>query len=269
MKGTLDFLGEGGGYPVYFASSAGRDAHYEVDRPMRRVEIDFEDARSVEDEAPRVMGLHPRGFDLFEHQSGVTDFQQFEQHKSLYEAEIETLLKSITGCRRVAIFDHTMRSTDPEQREQLQVREQASMVHNDYSEKSGFVCLQENLGEEAETLRQVRFQIVNVWRPLVDPVTEYPLVFCDVRSLQPDQVLATERRSPTHTGEIQLVVYDESQRWYYFSDMNPSEVLVFKTFDSLLGGRGLCTAHSAAKLLEPPANASPRRSIETRAFLFF
>ena len=269
MRGTLDFLAEGGGYPVYFASSAGRDAHYEVDREMITSEIEFEDARSVQDDAPKVMGLHPRGFDLLAHQSEVPDFHQLDKYRALYESEIEALLKSITGCRRVEIFDHTVRATDPNTREKLGLREQASMVHNDYSEKSGFVCLEENLAEEARALRQARFQIINVWRPLVDPVTEYPLVFCDVRTLQRDHVLAAERRAPTHTGEIQLVVFDESQRWYYFSEMNPSEVLVFKTFDSIQGGSTLCTAHSAAKLSSPPANARPRESIETRAFVFF
>lgn len=269
MRGTLDFLAEGGGYPIYTASSAGREAHYEVDREMITREIEFEDARKWQDDSDRVMGLHPRGFDLFPHSSAVPDFYQLDRDRSLYDSEIEALLKSITGCRRVAIFDHTLRATDPDTREKLKLREQASMVHNDYSQKSGFVCLQENLGTEAEALKQVRFQIINVWRPLVDPVTDYPLVFCDVRSLQPEQVLAAERRSPTHRGEIQLVVFDEAQRWYYYSKMQPAEVLVFKTFDSIHGGSTLCSAHSAARLSNPPADSTARKSIETRAFVFY
>ena len=269
MRGTLDFLAEGGGYPVYTASSAGRDAHYEVDRAMKTSEIEFADARGSDDQVTRMMGLHPRGFDLFEHHSEVPDFHQLETHKTQYEAEVKDLLKKVTGCRRVEIFDHTVRATDPETREKLQLREQASMVHNDYSKKSGFVCLEENLGDEAATLKQVRFQIINVWRPLVDPVTEFPLVFCDARTLQREHVLDTLRQSPTHTGEIQLVVFDESQQWYYFSDMNPDEVLVFKTFDSVQGGETICSAHSAARLVNPPAGAKPRESIETRAFAFF
>ena len=269
MRGTLDFLAERGGYPKYIASSAGRDAHYEVDRPMITSEIEFADARDWQEDIQRVMGMHPRGFDLFAHKSEVPDFHQLDQYQSLYESEIEALLKSVTGCRRVAIFDHTVRATDPDTRDKLKLREQASMVHNDYSQKSGFVCLEENLGAEAETLKQVRFQIVNVWRPLVDPVTEYPLVFCDVRSLQQEDVLAAERRSPTHTGEIQLVVFNEDQQWYYFSAMNPAEVLLFRTFDSIHRGSTLSTAHSAAKLVDPPANAKPRESIETRAFVFY
>ena len=269
MRGTLDFLAEGGGYPIYTASSAGRDAHYEVDRPMITSEIEFEDAREWQEDVPRSMGMHPRGFDLFEHKSEVANFHQLDQYRSLYESEIEALLKSVTQCRRVFIFDHTVRATDPETRDKLNLREQASMVHNDYTRKSGFTCLEENLGDEAERLKQVRFQIINVWRPLVDPVTEFPLVFCDVRSLKPENMLDAERRSPTHTGEIQLTVFDEDQRWYYFSEMNPSEVLLFKTFDSIHGGSTLSTAHSAAKLVNPPDNARPRESIETRAFVFY
>ena len=167
------------------------------------------------------------------------------------------------------IFDHTVRASDPELRELKQVREPAYLVHNDYTASSGYVCLQENLGDDAELLAAGRFQIVNIWRPLVDPVEDYPLALCDARSVKQADLVDTERRAPNHTGEIQLAVHASRQQWYYFPEMRPDEVLLFKTFDSLNGGANPCSIHSAIRLPEAPANAKPRESVETRAFVFY
>jgi hypothetical protein len=61
--------------------------------------------------------------------------------------------------------------------------------------------LREHLGDEADALAQGRFQILNVWRPLVDPVEDYPLALCDARSLTPADLVDTERRAPNHRGD--------------------------------------------------------------------
>ena len=140
---------------------------------------------------------------------------------------------------------------------------------NDYSARSGFVCLREHLGDEADALARGRFQILNFWRPLVNPVEDSPLALCDARSLTPADLVDTERRAPNHIGEIQLALYDPAQRWYYYPDMRPNEVLLFKTFDSLDGGVHPCSIHSAVRLPDAPAAAKPRESIETRAFVFY
>ncbi len=90
----------------------------------------------------------------------------------------------------------------------------------------------ENLGDEAEALLKRRFQIINVWRPLVDPVQNWPLAMCDARSIETSDQVDTERRSPTHVGEILMATFNPQHRWFYFPKMHPKEVLVFKTFDS-------------------------------------
>lgn len=256
--------------PIYHASSAGRNAAHEIDQPMNIVSVEVNDARvrnEVETEAE--YGIHPSGFNLFRFSTQVDNFLEQSQIESIYEAEIDDFLKSITGCYRVHIFDHTVRASDPELREAKQIREPAFLVHNDYTARSGFVCLQESLGADADALAQGRFQIVNVWRPLVDPVEDYPLALCDARSLKKSDLVDTERRAPNHSGEIQLAVHSPDQRWYYYSEMRPDEVLLFKTFDSIAGGTNPCSIHSAIRLPDAPADAKPRESIETRAFVFF
>lgn len=266
----VEFLAKRVERPIYYASSAGRNAAHDIDEPMKQVQVDVSDARSREDSTERgEFGLHPSGFDLFEFPTRVDNFLDEGQIKSVYESELEAFLKSVTGCYRVAIFDHTVRASDPEIRETKQIREPAFLVHNDYTSSSGYVCLEENLGDEAEQLARGRFQILNVWRPLVDPVEDYPLALVDARSLRAEDLITTERRAPNHTGEIQLAVHDPEQRWFYYSAMRPHEVLLFKTFDSIDGGTRPCSIHSAIRLPDAPADARPRESIESRVFVFY
>jgi len=270
LQAKVEFLAERSERPVYYASSAGRNASHEIDQPMNIVSVDVEDARQrADNDLQGEFGLHASGFGLHKLPTRVENFLDQSELESVYAAEIEAFLKATTGCYRVHIFDYTVRASDPELRELKQVREPASLVHNDYTSNSGFVCLQESLGDEAESLAQGRFQILNVWRALVDPVEDFPLALCDTRSLTTADLVDTERRAPNHTGEIQLALHTDQQRWFYFSAMRPDEVLLFKTFDSIDGGVNPCSIHSAIQLPDAPADAKPRESVEARALVFY
>ena len=270
LQAQVEYLAHRVERPIYYASSAGRNAAHQIDQPMNLVAVDVDDARTgLDADATGEYGMHPCGFDLLEFPTRVRNFLDQQQVASIYEAEIERFLQAVTGCYRVHIFDHTVRASDPEMRERKQIREPASLVHNDYTPNSGFTCLRENLGDDAESLARARFQIVNVWRPLVDPVEDYPLALCDTRSVNPLDLIDSERRAPNHRGEIQLAVHAPEQRWYYYPEMRPPEVLLFKTFDSKDGGVNPCSIHSAIRLPQVRADAKPRESIETRAFVFY
>ena len=270
LQAKVEFLAKRSERPIYYASSAGRDAAHEIDQPMSILPVEVEDARlRVDNDLKNEFGLHPSGFSLHKFPTRVENFLDQSEVDSVYATEIEDFLKATTGCYRVHIFDYTVRASDPELRELKQVREPASLVHNDYTSNSGFVCLQESLGEEAEMLARGRFQILNVWRPLVDPVADFPLALCDTRSLTTADLVDAERRAPNHTGEIQLALHSDEQRWFYFSRMRPDVVLLFKTFDSIDAGVNPCSIHSAIRLPDAPADAKPRESIEARALVFY
>jgi hypothetical protein len=65
----------------------------------------------------------------------------------------------------------------------------------------------------------------------------------------------------------QLYVRREHHRWYYFSDMTPGEVLVFKSFDSDAARAGY-VPHCA--FLDPNRGAgAARMSIEARIWAAF
>ena len=270
LTAEVQYIAEGEERPVYYASSAGRNAKFTVNRGLTAYDVDVRDARDTGTDFGTVnMGQPDIGFKLIQHSSAVKNFLDSDEISGIYEAEIESILKSLTGASRVHIFDHTVRASDPEVREQKQIREPATLVHNDYTPKSGYVCLDENLGDDAENLAKGRFQIINLWRPLVNPVQNFPLVMCDTRTVGTVDVVPTERRAPNHIGEILLATYNPAHRWYYFSNMTSDEVLVFKTFDSENAGRTPGSIHTSIDVPGVSPDTPPRESIETRAFVFY
>jgi hypothetical protein len=51
--------------------------------------------------------------------------------------------------------------------------------------------------------------------------------------------------------------------------MQPEEAILLKCYDSAEDGRARFTAHTGFDDPTTPANAIPRESIETRAFVFY
>lgn len=266
---TVCYLSEGSGKPVYSPSGPGRDAKFVVDRALIEQPVEIENGRFQANRIAQRYELDSADTILLKHQTKVYNFFDDQQLNQIYETELLTLLLSTTAANRVHFFDHTIRSSDPETREQQQSREPSTLVHNDYTDNSGLKCLHENLPLEAEDLSRKQFQIVNIWRPLVDPVESFPLAFCYSSSLAEADLVDTDRRSPNHIGELRLVTYNPAHRWYFFPNMHPGEVLLFKTFDSLSTGQRGCGVHAAIDIGNHTGDRKPRESIETRAFLFF
>jgi hypothetical protein len=182
---------------------------------------------------------------------------------------MEALVKAESGAVRVVVFDHTLRTADDALREAAKVRDVVRRVHNDYTEWSGPQRVRDLLPQEAESLLQRRFAIVQVWRPIRHPVESFPLAIADAQSLSPADMVVTERRYPDRIGQTSAITYNPAHRWYWFPHMRPDEALVFKTFESAKDGRARFTAHTAfADPATPPA-ARPRESIEIRTLAFF
>ena len=61
--------------------------------------------------------LDMEGFAFSKQTTEVIDFFDDSELAIVYEPEIEDLIKKLTGGTEVVVFDHTRRSTVPEQRE--------------------------------------------------------------------------------------------------------------------------------------------------------
>ena len=263
MQAELNFVVNRGEPLVVYPSVGGGQAEWKSG--------DYED-RSVTIEDGRLAAepfdLDVHGFLLWEQRSQVSDFYDDEQLHVTYEREMESLVKDLTGAQEVVVFDHTRRSDDPQVREQRRIREPAATAHNDYTEASGPRRIRDLLSPtDAERWLRGRFAIINVWRPIVGPLARSPLVLCDARTVEPGDLVVTQRRAKERIGEIYQLAFNPAQRWVYFPAMERHEVLVFKCFDSAPAGRARFAPHTA--FAGPAGDAPPRQSIETRTIARF
>jgi len=213
--------------------------------------------------------LDGAGFRFVDHDTKMTDFFDEAEIKRVYYPEMEALVKAESGASRVVVFDHTLRTADNDEREARKIREPVQRAHNDYTEWSGPQRVRDLMGGEAEDLLKRRFAIVQVWRPIRNPVETFPLAICDARSMTAHDMIVSERRYPNRVGQTYAITYNAEHLWYWFPLMRRDEAIVFKVYDSLTDGRARWTAHTAFDDPTSPANARPRESIEIRTLAFF
>jgi len=213
--------------------------------------------------------LDENGFTFVEHRTAVKDFLDAEELKRVYYPEVSRLIKTVSGAKRVHVFDHTLRSGDEREREAKLLREPVLSAHNDYTEWSGPNRVRELMGDEADQLLAHRFAIIQVWRAINQPIESNPLAIADAKSVEPDDLLIAERRYPHRVGQTYRLKYNPRHRWFYFPRMRRDEALVFKVFDSQKDGRARFTPHTSFDDPATPPGAPPRQSIEARALAFF
>jgi hypothetical protein len=263
---TLRYLIATGERPIYIASRGGADAALSIGAEFEDRTVVIHDARQLNPPP----SLDREGFTLAQHRTAVTDFYNLEGNAGLYEAEITELVLAAIGAGGVFVFDHTLRSDSADIRGQRATREPATVIHNDYTDASARKRLRDLLPDsEARQRLQGRFAIINVWRSIQGPVWNSPLACCDATTLAPGDLIASERRAHDRIGELELVSWNPAHRWYYYPEMQATEALLIKTFDSADDGRATRTIHSAFDNPQAPADAPPRESIESRMLVFF
>jgi hypothetical protein len=208
--------------------------------------------------------LDRQGFVLRRHRTAVSDFFDPPRVRSVYYPEVEQLLKEATGATKAMAFEHDVRSVSATERDATGARQAVKVVHDDYTEKSAPERVRLYIPQEAEALLKERYAVINVWRAIRGPVLDTPLAVCDAQTIAEDDLIPTEE-GVKH--EVYLFNFSPNHRWYYFSAMTTSEVLLLKCFDSARDGRARVTAHTAFDL--PAMAAQARQSIEVRALVFF
>ena len=210
----------------------------------------------------------------FEHHAFDSSFQQFDDDEAVKKAfydQIIAFVKEHTGAARVVVFDHTIRKRLPaDLSAQTTVQRPAVMlVHSDYTIASGPQRVHDVLPTEADALLDRRVAFYNVWKPLTSPVEELPLAMCDATTHADDDMLRMNLKYSERTGEIYVMRHSPEHRWYYFSNMQPDQALLLKTFDSEADGRARFMGHTAFEDPTTRADAKKRESIEVRTMAFF
>ena len=238
---------------------------------IRRRSIGTEERHRMEirDGRGQDFSLDANGFEFVRHATRMEDFFDPGQLKAVYYPEVEALVRQVAGAKRVAVFDHTLRSGDEAEREARLIREPVLSAHNDYTDWSGPQRVREILPDEAEILLRGRFAIIQVWRAIAQPIRSNPLAIADARSVAAEDLLVAERRYPHRVGQTYRLKHNSRHRWFYFPEMRRDEAIVFKVYDSAQDGRARFTPHTSFVDPATPPGAPPRQSIEARTLAFF
>ena len=214
------------------------------------------------------LSVDVQGFALTHGRTAVTNFDDPEERKRVYDAEVAALVLANTGARKALVFDHTIRRIAGDDKSSNS-RAPVHVVHNDYTGKSGPQRVRDLLpGAEADEALKRRFAIINVWRSINGPVTDTPLGFIDARSVADEDWIATDLKYPDRTGEIYRISFNPAHRWFYVPNLQPDEILLLKTFDSA-ADRARFMPHSAFDDPATKPGAARRQSIESRVLVFF
>jgi len=242
--------------------------------PQERHSVSISDARPMASE----LRLDEHGFAVYSCPSQFTDFYDDDAVCSRYYPEVRTIMLGLLGAREIIVFDHNVRSAARAARGEIGVRVPVDQVHNDYTEQSGPKRKMDVLEEAGRTeLADRRVAFVNLWRPIVGPVWDNPLAVCDARTVAVDDLVATDilhfgednLEVPRHRGQIYSVRYNPAHRWFYVSQMLPSEALLLKCYDSRKDVRGRFMPHTGFRNPACPSDFVPRESIEARTLVVF
>lgn len=200
-----------------------------------------------------------------------------------YQRETAELLKSRINADEVLFFDVTLRQEGTGAPVNSSSQSAHQRVHVDQTPKAA----RTRATSHGPGRRFRRFQIINIWRPLIEPVRNFPLAMCDYQSVNATaDLVVTKLCFPAwlKDRESYSVRHNSRHRWYYWHSLTPDEALIFKCYDSasrdlavasgdtergdLLDVAGLCP-HTAFFDARGPTTGHLRISIEMRALVFY
>jgi hypothetical protein len=263
VEATINYAGVVADKPQFVAESAPGQRPPRVS--VKRARVRIYDARGLGDR----ISLDAQGVVIVPLASECADLFDADAVRATYYEEVERLVARATAAVRVVAFDHNIRSAAMAERAQNAAQHPVKFAHNDYTERSGPQRVRDLFPEDAEDLLTRRFAVVNVWKPVTVSAQDVPLAVCDARTIRPEQLVATDLVYSDRTGEIYSLAYSDDHRWLYFRDLQPSEAMLLKCYDSARDERARFTCHAAFDDPTAPADAPARDSIEVRTLAFF
>jgi hypothetical protein len=268
VQSTVNYLDEMDELPVFYATTREDNLKLSTHR------ITVHDARPVRER----LSLDREGFRLVDCPTQVQDFRDADEVQKVYRPEIERLIARLTGAPKVLATGVVLRWGERSANSGALLNSRpARFVHVDYSRKSfdEFALMHlTNAGvDDPGAWLKGRYVAINIWRVLSPPPQDVPLGICAApTTAAADVVTGMAVIDPPNAPELRfessLYRYNPQHRWFYFSNMQPSEALVFKAFDSERDRVQGCP-HSAFNDPTCPAGVAPRASVEIRAYAYF
>lgn len=229
------------------------------------------------------------GFELVAHTSAVADWGD-DAVAAVHHREMEALAREMTGCDVALVSGHINRG--PEHAQRHQDLAPISFVHSDFArgyedlvrqsyatgDREGTTpTLERNGVTAADVANAPRMVILQFWRNLGPAKMDFPLAFCDARTVTPADSRAIPVSDYAGTGfdfealAVLAPIEPSPYRWYAFPELRPDEVVAFRTFDTDRVARGETwfTPHSAFHDPDVEIGHPARSSIELRATCLF
>jgi hypothetical protein len=238
--------------------------------------------------------LDVHGFRIAKQPTAVKDFHDKDEVGRLYEREVERHVQALTGADKVVVRGWMLRTS-------ADLTEEASRKTENYQHAGG---IQPPAGEahvdlNTPTARRMaeatyrqqfpdgpgfkRFLITSYWRTFSPPPQDTPLALCDGRTsfageeksntlFVVDELPEGEALTAPVEGEDAMIAasifsYSPEMRWWYFSNMQADDVLLFKFHDSDHSRTWRCPHTAFHDPSFPDANV--RESIEARSVAFW
>lgn len=248
--------------PFFYAN-----AHEKDFVPLAPQEVTLHDARSAG------CSLDVEGFTLVEHRSTVADLTDLATVAGRHAAEVEELLKAVSGADHVAMFSRGILrfSERAGANDAHDNSHPARFVHVDMSIEAARTARESGAPEGHTISRSAQY---NVWRVLSPPPQDVPLGLCAYNSLSLDDLIPCTAifdppgGAPEWSFENYLLAANPAHRWYYYPDMHVGEALVFVTSESD-AARPLLMPHGAFDNPLAPPDSPPRISLEMRGTAYW
>jgi hypothetical protein len=271
------------GIAYYSSLERGRALSYayspeKTHMPVHPVKVQVRDARPIRDK----LDLDKNGFVLVDHPSAVADQREKSLIDEPYHHELHDLILNLTGADfavpyRMGLCVRFSESAPIDARkEEISGRSlPAWFAHMDFTQRSFFDHIKWVFEwENIEPRKYSRAALIHTWRAVSPPPQDTPLMFTDGRTPIPgnytvmDNIVGEDGDITGSTVETRVSKHSPGDNWYYFSNMQKHELLVFKGNDTLFGDTQnvLHTAFDARKIFP---NAVPRESIEARFIVFW
>ncbi|HEX9806048.1 MAG TPA: CmcJ/NvfI family oxidoreductase [Alteraurantiacibacter sp.] len=234
------------------------------------------------------------GFTIGKNPTAVKDFHDKEEVDRIYQAEVAEDVKRRTGASKVVTRGWMIRtSADLTQHAQKKVENYqhsggiqppAGEAHIDLNEATGRMMAKGTYEKEVpDGPGYKRYIVGSYWRTFSPPPQDVPLALCDGRSsfggeeksntlFVVDEFPDPEAAAAPVEGEENMLAatipsYDPGHRWWYFSNMERDDILLFKFQDSDHSVTWRCPHTAFIDGSIPDANI--RESIECRWVAFW
>jgi hypothetical protein len=244
-------------------------------------EVTIHDARPQRE----ALKFDETGFAFVRHRSDIAeDPALFEQnlanyhHTSAgrsaeYEQELCVFIKELSGAREVFPQLGGLLTRTSLRAEKKGWARPAYHVHLDFTAQASRQFLDQTLTAQGRKLAPFRRHVIyQTWRAVSPGPQDNTLAICDGSSVPlsdavvVDSIIGPEE-VPGNRFDSRMCRYRPTHRWYYLSDMEPVDLLLFKGFDSDIPD-AMNAMHSSFD--NPLGQAGvPRRSIEARFIAIF